>query len=104
MNLHPLQRDGETKPGSDHQNTTWKLLCLFTESNHVDGVTDKHRAASSGKETVGDISQTFPFLSLLVTAIYLSQARVETEHCTLMQMGDLRAHLICKCYNGIYRT
>ena len=65
-------------------------------------MTDKLRAVSSGKEAVGDISQAFPFRILLVIAIYLSQAGVEAERRTLMQMGDLSAHLICKCYNGIY--
>ena len=65
-------------------------------------MTDKLRAVSSGKEAVGDISQAFPFRILMVTAIYLSEAVVETKRCTLMQMGDLSAHLICKCYNGIY--
>lgn len=95
--------EGESEGGgSDPQNTAWELLPLFTQSKHVGWVTDKHRAVSSGKEAAGDISQTFLFLILLVIAIYLSQARLDTEHCPLMQTGDLSAHLICKCYNGVY--
>lgn len=71
----------------DHPNPTWEYLDLYTGSQPAGWVIDKHRAVSFGKETVGDISHTFPFLILLIIAIYLSQARVGTEHCTLMPMG-----------------
>lgn len=67
-------------------------------------VTNKLRPISPGKEALDDISQTFFLLILLVIAIYLFQAVVEMEECTRMQMLDLSAHLICKCYNRIYLT
>lgn len=57
-------------------------VVAFDQRALVCWVTNKLRPISPGKEALDDISQTFFLLILLVIAIYLFQAVVETEECT----------------------
>lgn len=57
-------------------------VVAFDHGAFVCWVPNKLRPISPGKEALDDISQTFSLLILLVIAIYLFQAVVETEECT----------------------